>query len=642
MKRRKRIAFFTSLPEGVHARHVTDGMLYQCQKYDYDLCVFGSMTHLQFDRKQYLQGEANIFNLCNFSEMDGVILDTTNLNEAKDCKILAKLCERIKHYPKLKVCALELPIDGITTIEACNDDVLKESCRHIIEHHHKKRICILTGQKDNYIAESRLSYVLDEIKAHDLSVLPDHLIYGDFWYSSGDRLGEQLINGEISMPEAVICTSDHMALGLIDKLITNGIRVPEDLIVVGFDYIEESASNRVTLSSYDTGDIQVGANSIDWIRKQIEPDEDIIPYKMDTGMLFHPGMSCGCQVDLKDALKSFRSALYCTSRNYADPDMMKNADIGLLMESYVLEDFTGAETIDECLYKIQNSTYLASPFRNLMLCLREDWTDMDNDQYEGYPDTMKIVVANGEKMIYKAEEHITFPTEYMIPQLYNERDEASVFYFSSVHFVGKMLGYSVLQRNISDHTKLNLVYRNWLRFINNSLEMIRAKRILQIFSIRDEMTGAFNRRGMYDYLERMIQQKHDNDKLLVCVVDMDKLKYINDTFGHHEGDFGINLVCSTLSAITEEHEICIRAGGDEFYLLGIGQYPDNESDHRKQKFLNLLEQKAKIYEKPYPITASIGSLLYSVHSVQEAEEVVRKADEKMYQYKVYHRKQRTS
>ena len=39
MKRRKRIAFFTSLPEGVHARHVTDGMLYQCQKYDYDLFI---------------------------------------------------------------------------------------------------------------------------------------------------------------------------------------------------------------------------------------------------------------------------------------------------------------------------------------------------------------------------------------------------------------------------------------------------------------------------------------------------------------------------------------------------------------------------------------------------------------------------
>ena len=93
-------------------------------------------------------------------------------------------------------------------------------------------------------------------------------------------------------------------------------------------------------------------------------------------------------------------------------------------------------------------------------------------------------------------------------------------------------------------------------------------------SIHDEMTGAFNRRGMYVRLEKLLENADDDDDIFVCVIDMDGLKYINDNFSHTEGDFGIKVVSNAVSSITDSGEIFVRAGGDEFYIVGVGKYSE--------------------------------------------------------------------
>ncbi|MBR2086376.1 MAG: substrate-binding domain-containing protein, partial [Oscillospiraceae bacterium] len=338
MYRRKRIAFLTAQIEAVHERNSLDGILRQCQKYDYELCVFSTMVHLDFPREHYLKGETNIYRLVNFSEMDGIILDGTALDSDHTGEVVRMVCERLAAYPKLPVCVLQMPIEGYPLIESSNEPILRELCRHIIEVHHKTRLCVMTGQKGNYVAENRLAVMLDEIAKHGLTVKPEHILYGDFWYSSGDRLADQLLSGEISMPESVLCASDHMALGLIEKLEKNGIRVPDDLLVIGFDATDEGQTSRIPLSSYDASDVQLGADAVDWLRRHIEPDAPVQPYVMNTGDMFRPGISCGCKSDLMQTVNTLRHALYFTARNYVDPDLKQHVDMGLLMESYIFEN----------------------------------------------------------------------------------------------------------------------------------------------------------------------------------------------------------------------------------------------------------------------------------------------------------------
>lgn len=123
------------------------------------------------------------------------------------------------------------------------------------------------------------------------------------------------------------------------------------------------------------------------------------------------------------------------------------------------------------------------------------------------------------------------------------------------------------------------------------------------------------------------------DKLRVCVIDMDGLKFINDTFGHSEGDHGIIKVGEAAKAISRDDEICVRAGGDEFFIIGIGNYDDFDEAETIKHFNDVLETLTCADKKPYPILASIGFSLSEPGDTDDLERVLSEADANMYRYK---------
>ena len=644
MSRRRRIGLFTAYPETTHARRILDGIAGQCKKYGYDLCVFASSVHFSFPHENYVRGEANIYRLANPDELDGVILDSVSLVGDPENRIQKNLLAWISGYEKLPKCALELPMEGIRLIPNNNEEAIREQCRHVIEVHGRKRICILTGQQGNEIAESRLALYLDEIRKHGLDVLPEHIVYGDFYYFSGDALARRIAGNEISRPDAVICASDYMAIGLVSRLIKLGIRVPDDVLVIGFDSSDEGAINLTTIASYEPASREMGANAVDYLRSMMEPEAELLPYVRDVSAQFHAGASCGCQTDPSYAMKSFRDALYISSYNQADEDVNDLVGVGTFMEGYVMEGFTASKSSAECIWNIFNYADLLRPYRNFYLCLKENWKDMDDIIYEGYPETMRVYVANsrvGDRTISGEENAISFRTKNLLSRLCETSGEATVYYFSPVHFDGMLLGFSILQRELCTQPVLNVVYRNWLRTINSALEMTRSKERLEALSVRDEMTGAYNRRGMYEMFRAMLQKATDGDALFVAVVDMDGLKYVNDTFGHSEGDFGIRTVSTALMSVVRHDEICVRSGGDEFFLIGVGRYSREDEAERARAFTEAVDKASDNAGKPYVISASIGCAVFEDCRQISLDNALSEADERMYRYKVKNRRHRS-
>ena len=170
--------------------------------------------------------------------------------------------------------------------------------------------------------------------------------------------------------------------------------------------------------------------------------------------------------------------------------------------------------------------------------------------------------------------------------------------------------------------------------------MIQAKNRLLQLSICDQMTGAYNRRGMDVMLNKMMKEVKEGDSFFAAVIDMDGLKYVNDTFGHSEGDFGIKLIHKAITSITGMDEICVRAGGDEFYVLGVGKYDEAQLKQREMDFNSYLERKSKEINKPYIITASIGTAMAPIGGDFSVDNVINKADVRMYKSKVERKKQR--
>lgn len=620
---------------------IVEGIIAQCKKYDYDLSVFSTTTTLQYFKQSYADGAANIYNLIQFDSFDGIIVDTLTLSSApKD--ILSDIYKRIEEAAKGPVVNLATEYGGYKTVVSQDEDVLRSMCRHMIEKHGYRKIYILTGVEGTTEAENRLKIMKNEIESHGICVSDDQIFYGDFWYSSGENLADRIASGEVACPEAIICASNHMGLGLLNRLIKHGYKIPEDVAIIAFDSVELSKLNEVTLASFDSNVIGTAAQAVDYIRSVIEPDQELQPYEFVPEQYFNPGDSCGCGTDHSNIIKQFGVSLYRAERNYGAEDMLDNIDIGYLLEGDCYERLCASKDIEDCIYNILETSYNILPFRAFYLCLRELWEDFNEDISSGFPDKMKMVLKRDEMTknhFHSNKDGMVFDTKEMLPGLLEAREEPSVFYFTSVHFNDTIFGYAVLQRRLSDKL-VNIVFRNWIRFVCSSLEMIRIRETYVHRSLKDSMTGMTNKRGMYEALEQMLQNIRPEESIYVAVIDMDGLKFINDTFGHVEGDACLKRLSHVINLVTKNNEISVRAGGDEFYVIGVGEYSEETLETKVHEFEQAIQENGEFEGKEYRLSASIGNTLWHQEKDFDIDRIIQIADKRMYDYKVAHKKNR--
>ncbi len=643
MKKRKLIGVITAVPESIYAHRVFDGVFAQCEKYGYDVAVIGSLTHVcNSELPSYLTGELNIYSLINFDLFDGILVDTNLITEGGTEIVKERILEMFREKCKCPVISLILPLGDYPVVSCDDEDIFREIMTHVLDKHGCTDIYILTGTKGVVDAHNRLDYCVKVLKERNLPCGDDRIFFGDFWYPGGAQLARRIINKEIHLPQAIVCASDHMAVGLVNGLVEAGIRVPQDVIVTGFDATQEAALNSISVTSFESNSAKAAADAVDMMVKIIDPDVEIKPYVNNLSKHIHEGMSCGCEPDFLHSVKGFNESFYFLNPDYGKKDYLDTIDIGRLNEGYIAEKQAEASTPEEWLKAVYYDTYFVRPYENFYLCLKDNWLDPDDEVSQGYPEKMRLSVTCSPEIdsgFYKPESSILFDTKEMLPRLREYREKPSVFYFAPVHFKHKAFGYAVLERKL-DMKKINLVFRNWLRYINTSIEMVQTRNRLLQLSIHDEMTGAYNRRGMNLKLKE-IQKSLTPDKMLYAfVIDMDGLKYINDTYGHADGDFGISVIHAAAEVITRETDICVRAGGDEFYIIGSGNYTADEIKARIDEFYAYLEGVQSTSEKPYPISASIGYSCRNADKNVQINTIINEADVDMYKNKVMRKKQR--
>lgn len=94
------------------------------------------------------------------------------------------------------------------------------------------------------------------------------------------------------------------------------------------------------------------------------------------------------------------------------------------------------------------------------------------------------------------------------------------------------------------------------------------KEKLKYYASTDVMTGVLNRRAGLKLLNKEFDlSKISNENIVICFADVDKLKVINDTFGHKEGDRVLKFVAKTLRNSVRKDDFVIRMGGDEFLIV---------------------------------------------------------------------------
>lgn len=150
----------------------------------------------------------------------------------------------------------------------------------------------------------------------------------------------------------------------------------------------------------------------------------------------------------------------------------------------------------------------------------------------------------------------------------------------------------------------------------------------------DALTGLYNRRYCMDVLTRLLANKKE---FFICFADLDKLKYVNDTFGHCCGDEYIRTVASVLKESFRGDDVICRMGGDEFIVLMQGCV-EKHAVMRMEQVRNRLFQLVQERHLKHEMSISYGVVAYDKNNKMDAEALLCEADQKMYLFKQAHGK----
>ncbi len=172
-------------------------------------------------------------------------------------------------------------------------------------------------------------------------------------------------------------------------------------------------------------------------------------------------------------------------------------------------------------------------------------------------------------------------------------------------------------------TKIEFISR-----INSSLELIDSFKKSANLANRDYLSGAFNRRFLFDSGNSIFKKAvRRNKELAVAMLDIDFFKNINDHFGHDIGDIAIKKTVTMLNECLRDSDLMVRFGGEEFCIL-LEHISQEDTILLFERIRKKFEKNIiKIDEKPLTFTVSIG-ICYGLE--KDLETMIKKSDESLY------------
>ena len=169
------------------------------------------------------------------------------------------------------------------------------------------------------------------------------------------------------------------------------------------------------------------------------------------------------------------------------------------------------------------------------------------------------------------------------------------------------------------------------RSLSFAIARQQAQLHLRSLSLMDELTGLHNRRGFISLAEQRLKlTSRQNVRSTLIFIDVDNLKYINDNFGHREGDYALQQIAALLRECFRESDIIGRLGGDEFCILLSDTGQTGDLLVRKRLF-QLIDRNNESSKRFYTLSVSLG--IVDVDGPHELDKQISRADALMYEHK---------
>lgn len=233
----------------------------------------------------------SIYNLIDNNLIDGIISISGSLGWLLS---EAELIEFYQRFRPLPIVSISRAIDGLANILVDNESGIRQLMTHLIEVHQYRRIAFITGLSGNSDAEARLQTYKQVLAEYNIPYNPDLVVPGNFYRETGSKAISILLDERKVGFDAILAANDYMAIYAMKELQRRGIRVPEDVALVGFDDIPDGISVIPSLTTVSQPLSEIGWEAVKTINHLIKGEP--VPDKKYFSTMLVVRRSCGCMV----------------------------------------------------------------------------------------------------------------------------------------------------------------------------------------------------------------------------------------------------------------------------------------------------------------------------------------------------------
>jgi len=624
-----RIAIFTNGFSNEFIEHIVTGLQKKAKEDSVDIFVFVTYCSPN-DHELQNKCQLNIFHLPDPACFDGAIMLTNTYNFPDEQE---RVCARFQRAG-VPMLSLEVDVPNMSCIKTENYKGVKDLAIHLVEHHNAKKIIYVNGVSGNVENSTRRQALLDVLKEHGLELYDEFKC--DFGFYTSYLSMKRFLKEGKELPDAIVCANDNMALGINSALTEYGYSVPQDVLLTGFDMIKDGQFTFPILSTVSRGWEKFGELAYDKLKYQIaHPDER---FTEEYQSYFVPSESCGCPPS-DEAVKNRFNAIRNTYFDNLQQSILDMFFMGLQVP------LSFAEKKEDFFEKgIQSTNDIPLMGPDYCLCTEPEFFEQDDDQYperiRGYSSNMDVLYElRGGKRLSLSH----FDSKVLYPDYAYEEGKSNLYIFAPLNYLNFIIGYIAIKN--SPKLLFNLGLNRFIKNMNAQLfsmrrhifsERTNAK--LKKIYMRDALTGLYNRLGcqnvLYDYIS---SRKEANEKSLLVFADIDRMKTINDKYGHLNGDFAIRATADAFKKYSPDEWLFGRYGGDEF--IAVGPCPSEEDIGQILKHISeSMSEEFKSLNLSFPLHASVGYTIIEPGDDASIGNYIERADKYMYAEKEkYHK-----
>ncbi len=572
------------------------------------LFIYAMNSELGMDGND--MAETEVFNLIPYDRTDVVvIMDEKIKNRDVVLGIIEKAGEN-----NVPVIVADGEYEGTSCVKFDYAGGFEKVVRHVIEDHEVKRPHIMAGFRNNAFSDERIAVFRKVIEENGFTFDESMVSYGDFWAIPCRAAAKELLEREV-LPDAIVCANDIMAINVCDIFTEAGVRIPEDVLVSGFDGIDEAFQAKPGITTSKCNQKLMADAVMDTIVRVLAGERCVEKKIPPT---FIPNESTGCD---RTELRKKAAVAELNNSFYHHEDELH------VMQSIISRLMMGKDVVGSIRFMKRTMG------RHACVVVEDSCFDLENNFfYEDVEKGTRIVIYDAYKSI---EKPYPYDPQELVPHLDEIMKAGGPVIFNSLIYMAKSPGfvcYSFPDVELIDYNRTpNLTNCFEMSFggyvVNRHQDYLREK-IRQMYQ-NDALTGLYNRLAFISRMEDVLKDPEVmGQKLTVIVLDLNGLKQINDNLGHLSGDAAIKAVAVALKASCPGSAICVRIGGDEMLSVIIGECDTEAIRADIEKHLASSES-----ELGFPVSASIGTYSDVFDEKLDINKIIGLADERMYEMK---------